>query len=205
MSSDAVPETPERLVQSALRRWQDDLSDDGLLEEYLLFQEARQHGAVQPRQANAIVLRQALEQLAQLRPDDAALLEMRFIEARPVDKVAERFNFAESTIYLKQNQAIRRLVAALDAREADARRRRSLLLDERIAVPGSHTFVGIQPLVDALCAQLVADEPPWILSVEGIGGIGKTSLAAAVARQCATEIRFADFGWVSAKPLMLDP
>ncbi|MCB9122244.1 MAG: NB-ARC domain-containing protein [Caldilinea sp.] len=205
MSSDLDAETPERLVQSALRRWQDDLGGDGLLESYLVYQQALRHGAIPPRQANAAVLREALDMLARQRPDDAALLEMRFVEDRPVDEVAEHFNFAESTIYLKQNQAIRRLVVALDTLEADTRRRRALLLDERIAVPGSHTFVGIQPLVEALCVQLVADEPPWILSIEGIGGIGKTSLAAAVARQCAAEIHFADFGWVSAKPLMLDP
>ena len=205
MSPATDEDTLDRLVQAACRHWHDDLHADGLLDSFLLYQAARQHGAVPPRQANAAVLRQALEWLAGQRPDDAALLEARYIENRPVDKVATQFNFAESTIYLKQSQAVKRLAAALATLEADARRRRLLLLDERISVPGSRAFVGIQPQVDALCAQLLAPAAPWILSIEGIGGIGKTSLVAAVMRQCAGDIHFADFGWVSAKPLMLDP
>lgn len=195
----------DRLIHLALRHWHDDIEGDGLLVSCLLYHDALQFGAVSPRQANAVVLRLALQRLATLRADDAALLEARFIHNRPVDEVAERFSFAESTIYVKQGQAIKRLAAVLEALEEEARRHRVLTLDARISVPASREFVGIQPQIDALCAQLLLPASPWILSIEGIGGIGKTSLAAAVARQCAAEIHFADFGWLSAKPLMLDP
>jgi hypothetical protein len=42
------------------------------------------------------------------------------------------------------------------------------------------------------------------LCIDGIGGIGKTALAAAVARQMEDELAFDDFAWVSAQPAVLD-
>lgn len=40
---------------------------------------------------------------------------------------------------------------------------------------------------------------PWLVAIDGIGGIGKSSLAAALARQIMSTNRFYDMAWVSAK------
>lgn len=49
---------------------------------------------------------------------------------------------------------------------------------------------------------------PWLIAVDGIGGIGKTSLAVAAVREIISTQRFAGLIWVSAKPesyLVTDP
>jgi transcriptional regulator with XRE-family HTH domain len=40
---------------------------------------------------------------------------------------------------------------------------------------------------------------PWVMAVDGIGGIGKTSLATALVREVVAVERFCDIAWVSAK------
>ena len=42
-------------------------------------------------------------------------------------------------------------------------------------------------------------ERPWLVSIEGLGGLGKTSLANAVVHHFLQQDRFVDIGWVSAK------
>jgi transcriptional regulator with XRE-family HTH domain len=42
-------------------------------------------------------------------------------------------------------------------------------------------------------------DAPWLIAIDGIGGIGKTSLAAALAREIIPTNRFYDVAWVSAK------
>jgi hypothetical protein len=41
--------------------------------------------------------------------------------------------------------------------------------------------------------------PPWLLAIEGIGGIGKTALAHALVRRVLTTANFADLAWVTAR------
>jgi hypothetical protein len=58
--------------------------------------------------------------------------------------------------------------------------------------------------IGELTALLKQTAGPWLLSIEGIGGIGKTTLAAAVVRKLAAETVYEEFGWVSAQPIGLD-
>ena len=46
---------------------------------------------------------------------------------------------------------------------------------------------------------LASAEPIWLISIEGLGGIGKTALANALVRQPGLISRFANIAWVSAK------
>lgn len=50
-----------------------------------------------------------------------------------------------------------------------------------------------------LCSGLEKKEAPWLISIDGIGGIGKSSLAAALAREIIPTQRFYNAAWVSAK------
>ncbi|MBV7334281.1 hypothetical protein KFU94_39805 [Chloroflexi bacterium TSY] len=53
----------------------------------------------------------------------------------------------------------------------------------------------IAQVVEALCRP----GPPWIVAIEGLGGVGKTSLAHAVSREISQRETFDDFGWVSVR------
>ena len=80
--------------------------------------------------------------------------------------------------------------------QAKARR---LLLHGRISVPSHSQLIGVESHIKALVHQLTKPGPPWIIAIEGLGGIGKTSLAARVSQELIDTERFADFGWVSAR------
>lgn len=200
-----VEEVPiERRIHLALRQWHDLSREDGLLTDLLLSQADGASEQNEPRQQTNVILRRALRVLAAEQPADAALLQARFIDKTPVDQVASELQFAESTIFLKQNQAIKRLAAVVSAQEADAWRERGRRVDDRIPVPSATEPVGHTQSMARLLDLILPAQRPWILSVEGIGGIGKTTLAAALARRVAQERHYVDFGWVSAKPAILD-
>jgi hypothetical protein len=46
---------------------------------------------------------------------------------------------------------------------------------------------------------------PWLIAIDGIGGIGKSSLAAELAREISPLNRFCDIAWVSAKQEEFSP
>ena len=47
--------------------------------------------------------------------------------------------------------------------------------------------------------QLTSAGPPWLIAIEGIGGIGKTSLADMLARRLLGDATWHDFAWVTAR------
>ncbi|RME59099.1 MAG: hypothetical protein D6790_11075, partial [Caldilineae bacterium] len=64
---------------------------------------------------------------------------------------------------------------------------------------GWDRLFGVEAQQEALHAQLAEPGPPHLLLIEGLGGIGKTALAAAVLRQILEESAFEDIAWVTAK------
>ena len=104
------PAAMESQLQQALRSWGDVNTAKGLLTDLVLFHDAHRGRAATPRQANNQVLQTALTQLRQNTPVAADLIERRFLDGWPVDRVANRLNYAESTVLRHQREAI----AALD-------------------------------------------------------------------------------------------
>ncbi len=68
----------------------------------------------------------------------------------------------------------------------------------------SHLF-GIEAAHNELRDHLQAMDRPWLLAIDGIGGIGKTTLAQAVTETVTTAGHFAKIAWVSAKQEELQP
>ncbi len=60
----------------------------------------------------------ALAQLGREHAEDGRLIELRFLDAMPVEQVGIRLGFAESTVYQKQRQAVQRLAAVLWSMES---------------------------------------------------------------------------------------
>ncbi|MBE2237899.1 MAG: hypothetical protein IAE81_08935 [Caldilineaceae bacterium] len=194
----------DRRVHLALRHWHDRTRPEGMLVDLLLFKTAATGEQNDPRLCTNQILRQALFRLAAEQATEAALLEARFIEKTPVDHVALDLKFAESTIYSKQNQAIKHLAAIILQMENEAWRERRRRINDRVPAPAAVEPVGHDAQLDPLLSLLRQPTPPWLLSIEGIGGIGKTTLAAALLRRVAQTPHFVDFAWVSAKPAILD-
>jgi len=202
--TESIENLLEARIHQALRYWHDPARTDGVLTDLLAFAEPAPGAPLDPRTRTNDFLRTALQRLATEQPIDAELLTARFIERIPADQVALKLKFAESTIFMKQNQAIKRLAKVVAELEADAWRDRRRRVDERIPVPAASDPVGHEAHLNHLLDLLHGADAPWIISLEGIGGIGKTTLAAALTRTVAATRTFADFGWVSAKAGILD-
>jgi len=196
--------TLDRRVHAALRNWHDHAGTDGLLTDLLVCDAEALSGQMNPRLCTNAVLWRALQQLAQKQPLDAALIEARFIQRKQVAEISLELQFAESTVFAKQKLALAHLTTIIEAMEMDAWRQRTRRIDAYFPASPTAPPIGHAPKIDQLLGLLARDDAPWLLSIEGIGGIGKTTLAIALVRQSAHTRRFADFAWVSAKPAILD-
>jgi len=70
---------------------------------------------------------------------------------------------------------------------------------ERLNVLPSQRLFGVDQKQEKLQEILTQKEAPWLVAIDGIGGIGKTSLAHSVARHLTRQGSFFDVAWVSAK------
>lgn len=201
---ESITDSLELRIHQAFRYWHDPTRTDGVLTDLLAFAEPVPDAPLDLRTRTNDFLREALQRLAVDQPIDAELLTARFIERTSADQVALKLKFAESTIFMKQNQAIKRLAKIVAEMEAAAWRERRRRIDDRIPVPAATDPVGHDAHLAHLFELLQRPDAPWIISLEGIGGIGKTTLAAALLRTVAATRTFADFGWVSAKAGILD-
>ncbi|MEM7128027.1 MAG: BTAD domain-containing putative transcriptional regulator [Chloroflexota bacterium] len=84
--------------------------------------------------------------------------------------------------------------AANQATERDA----TAILNRLEPLPDQKLF-GVETARGILAEVIEPTDRPWLIAIDGIGGIGKTTLADALVRSFATTHRFADIGWVSAK------
>ena len=69
-----------------------------------------------------------------------------------------------------------------------------------LPAPGASRLFGVDPPIALALAELAGAEPR-LLALAGPGGLGKTSLARALAERCLLEGRFEQLEWIDAAPL----
>ena len=195
----------ETEVHEALKLWHNTTSLQTPLTDLLLYQQACHQGA-RPREACNQVLWQGLEAMTLSQPEGAKLLRLRYCEKLSMRILMNRLNLAEPTLYARQKTAIQHLALTLQTLETEARKTYQSELESRLALPPRSTLIGVADQVTALTQHLLTTEDtPPIIALEGLGGIGKTTLANALIRQPSLCARFAGLAWVSAKQQELSP
>ena len=150
------------------------------------------------RAATELVLSKGLERLAISHPQDAKILQLHYFEGQMVQAIADRLHLAEGTIYNRQRQAIERLADLLQTLEMQASVQQRQVLTEQLRPPSTTQPIGLDRHIDALVALLTKPRSPWLIALEGIGGIGKTTLADAVVRRVIEHNVFDAICWVTA-------
>lgn len=196
--------TPEQ-VRKALGLWHKSPVHGSPLADLLLVRQAAPTAGGNLRLATNQVLLHALTEMATQHSDEAGLLRIRYLDAKTVHLLAIERNLAQATIYVHQQRAIDLLTGIIQEMEQAAREDRRSLLESRLPQPNYTTLVGVQQHLDHLARVIAAPESPGLILLDGIGGIGKTSLADSLARVAAAQSRFTDVAWISAQRQFFHP
>ena len=186
-------------VQEALKSWHNTTSDEHILDRLYLYQIRQKEGVSSPREATNQIIEHALNVLAQEQAEAAKLLHLRYIDGRKMHQVATQLNLAQPTAFKKQRKAIEYLATTLSNMEMQARASHQAEVEERLPIGPQVELIGISESLHQVLDLLTKPGAPWIVAIEGLGGLGKTSLAEAVIRQPALSSQFANLAWISAK------
>ncbi len=196
----------ERSVHQALGLWHADAASGSPLGELLLVQHELAAGATSLRQASNRVLLAALSMLNTSDERSTLLLRRRFLDSRTVYAVANELNVAEPTFYRMQRRAIQDLAAILFDMEKEAHAEQETLFAQRAPLATASQLVGVDDHLVTLSRQVLALDPGGLLVIAGLGGIGKTSLARALAHRLLVEqAAFKDLAWISAQQQVFQP
>ncbi|MEM7129666.1 MAG: NB-ARC domain-containing protein [Chloroflexota bacterium] len=158
-----------------------------------------------PQTCTNDVLYSGLQNLRASNQEAATLLEARFLDSKSIRGVANQRNMAESYIYKLLDQATAQLTDILNQQENELRASRREAWRGRLEAPSYGCLIGIEHHQQLLIERCMSPEPPWLLSIEGMGGIGKTSLTHAVVSELIEHENLDEIVWVSAKPTHLSP
>ena len=196
----------EAAVHEALQLWRQESEPAGPLAHLALVRQRQMSiGGNLHRAANQ-VLTDAVDALAAEHEADAALLRARFLDGKKVYVVANERNISATLLYKLQRRALGHLAAVLWRMEERASTRQRSVLEQRLPAATYTELFGLDTHLAELSEVLLAPHAPWLVSVEGLGGSGKTALAHQLIQQVAQRgARYIDFGWVSAQQQTLHP
>ncbi|MEZ4861698.1 MAG: NB-ARC domain-containing protein [Caldilineaceae bacterium] len=190
----------QKSTHEVLKSWHSHtVPENNLLEQLHLFRTALQQTGGEVRRALDAVLRQALTALEAKFAQDAMLLRRAFLENEMKHKIATDLHIADATLYRWQNEALTRLTAVLLELEEAASTSDHVRLTQRLKPPTYQHLIGVEPHLDALYTVVVTPGSPWLIALEGMGGIGKTSLADALMRRMIDNNFMREIGWITAQ------
>ncbi len=197
--SPSVPSLSTEQVRKALGLWHKGAAHGSPLADLLLVRQAATAASGNLRLATNQVLHRALTLMAAHHTDEADLLRVRYLDAKTVHLLAIERNLAQATIYVQQQQAISLLTSVVQEMEQAAWEAQRTAQESRLPLPTYTSLVGVEQHLNHLMHLLTSPEAASILLLDGIGGIGKTSLADALLRVIIARGPFADMAWISAQ------
>jgi hypothetical protein len=146
-------------------------------------------------------LEHGLDRMKTNDPDLYSLIRERFWESRTMQELSLHQGRSSSGLYAMQSQALQHLAKAMWDLEKEAGANQSEAAAFRCRNLPPAPFQRLFGLEDALAQMdqwLRNPRGPQIISIEGLGGLGKTALAFAAVREALCSGNWADAAWVSA-------
>lgn len=202
MSKQLDPDMPEgfaKRIHRALRAWHAHHTKDVLDDLLLAHQIRAEREVATPRLISSQILIDGLDRLKQADEAAADLLQRRFLDQETAQAMAYRQNLSEDIIFQRQRAAIAQLARMIWDQEMKLCQRRLRQIGARLETPTYSRLFGVTEKMAEARAQLETASEPWLLALEGLGGVGKTSLADALVRELACRTHFREIGWVSAR------
>ena len=134
----------------------------------------------------------------------ADLLRDRFKEGLKAEYVANRLGVAPATLFEWQNSALDKFARGLLQREDEERRLHADRLRQAIPLAAAAEPVGIAGRTQTLAALLAAPAAPWLIAITGLGGIGKSTVAAAASAATVQAGLWDAVAWVTARTSHLE-
>ncbi len=192
----AIPSDFSKRIHQALKAWSSQ-SRGGLLNELVLARSASDTLEVSPRLTTNQILMDGLDQLKRVDAEASDLLQRRFLDQQTAQAVAYRLNQTEDSVYQRQRAAIVQLAQVIWEQEMAMRHSLAQRSIAHLESPTYTRLFGVAEMLMQLRAKIESASSPWILALEGMGGIGKTTLADALARDLAYSVCFHNIAWIS--------
>lgn len=186
-------------IHTTFKSWDEAIRDTSPLDYLFLVRQATFDDDVSIHRATNELILRGLETLATEYEDSQTVLREHYFDGELMHAMANRRNVAQSTIYRRQDQALNQLADIIHAMEQQAVAEYQTSLEKRLKLPPETQTFGIAERQAEVIAQITNAGSPWLISIEGLGGIGKTTLASSIARNPALMGHFKKIAWVSAK------
>lgn len=196
------------LIQDILRNWHK--SDPAFSEPFhnwLLLHQAQQNSSqtnnLSPQEAIHLLINQALAEMTKTAPKNANLIRQRFIQNKTVRMVALEMKKSVHQFNRLQRTAIEELATILFTKEETLRRQHTSE-QEGYLPPATFThFFGHSQLLNEILQATMSPNPPFLLAIAGLGGIGKSALADVIARKVLNFLYFKEVIWVRIESMTM--
>ena len=196
-------------LQEALKQWHNP-DQDVPLDRTLPYLTRKTKATLYEKAGNKLpitnqLLFDLLEALNEINTEAATLLKARYIDDKTGFAVANSLGISESGFYRRRREALRALAELTHKLETDIQTTHITRLKNRLEPSSYSQLFGSaeqrQKLVDLLHSQ----PDIRLFCLTGIGGIGKTSLADAIARDLIDMGSFEEIVWITARQQQLAP
>ena len=194
-----MPEGFIKRIHHALRAYHAQSSEDVLDDLFLARQMEVVRNAASPRLISNQILISGLDCLKQTADETAELLQRRFLNEETALEVAYSQNLSEDIVFQRQRAAITQLAQVIWGQEMELRQRKTRRIEVRLETPTYSRLFGVTDKIAEIRTLLEIASEPRLVAIEGLGGIGKTALADALARELAHQTYFDEVGWISAR------
>lgn len=188
-------------IHQALRSWHQ-IDARGLepLEQFLVLRpyqiDRPTQSPLQKRQALNDFLADQIAVLSEHEPTHARVLTRRFVDEALILSVANELHVSEDQLNRLQREAIEQLCAMIAGQEQSLRAGHRERLQAGLPARPYTRLVGVDTLQQTIFERLVGSGRDQIITLVGLGGIGKTALADGVVRQVIDSFAFDEVLWL---------